>query len=556
MKQFILTCLCIIMFATAYAQNVAINNDGSTPHASAMLDIKSTDKGLLIPRVNLVSESDITTISNPRLSLLIYNNNGTLPDGEGFYYWNGNLWTKLATRTNLSNLAWNLTGNTGTNPANDFIGTTDFKPLVFKTNNILCGKIDPGPNNVFFGQSAGAIITTGAINNSFFGHFAGSSTTSGANNLFAGHQAGNANTTGDANVFLGQEAGKLNTSGARNTIVGEDAGVNNTIGNENTFLGNSAGRSLISNNVIAIGKQAFGGNNASALPYSIAIGDRAGFNSVGNTIPAIFLGHAAGYNGYSGIAIGDSAAFNFSDYRNIAIGLSALQNNLTGVLDIGIGYKTLMNNTNGEYNIALGQFSLINNTTGDLNVAIGNNTLDGNTVGDHNTAIGSGAGFFGANNNLLNTTALGNEAKVSTSNTMVFGDAAVDRWAFGITTTNANHALEVGINGTDGNGAYLTQGGTWTNTSSRQKKENFSDVNGLELLQKIQQMPVQKWKYRGTTEYHIGPVAEDFYKLFGLGTDDKGISTVDPSGIALAAIKEQQRIIEQLLKRIELLEKK
>lgn len=158
---------------------------------------------------------------------------------------------------------------------------------------------------------------------------------------------------------------------------------------------------------------------------------------------------------------------------------------------------------------------------------------------------------------------IGYQATATTSNTMVFGNSNVDKWAFGITTTGPNHALQVGNNSTNGNGAFLTEGGIWTNTSSRIKKEDFSDVDGFDLLKKIQLMPVQKWKYKGTNEYRIGPVAEDFYKLFGLGTDDKGISTVDPAGVALVAIQEQQRIIQkqieqinQLQKRIEAIEKK
>ena len=156
---------------------------------------------------------------------------------------------------------------------------------------------------------------------------------------------------------------------------------------------------------------------------------------------------------------------------------------------------------------------------------------------------------------LNNTTTIGYNARVTTSNTMVFGDGSADRWACGITTSNANHAMEIGYNSTNGNGAYLTQGGNWVNTSSRIKKEGFSDINGLELLQKILQMPVQKWKYKGTTEYHIGPMAEDFYALFKLGTDDKGISTVDPAGISLAAIKELIKENTELRIRIEKLEK-
>ncbi len=44
-----------------YAQNVGINSDGSTPDASAMLDIKSTSKGLLIPRMTLAEKFNIIT---------------------------------------------------------------------------------------------------------------------------------------------------------------------------------------------------------------------------------------------------------------------------------------------------------------------------------------------------------------------------------------------------------------------------------------------------------------------------------------------------------------
>ena len=66
------------------------------------------------------------------------------------------------------------------------------------------------------------------------------------------------------------------------------------------------------------------------------------------------------------------------------------------------------------------------------------------------------------------------------------------------------------------------------------------------MLEKVKALHLSKWAYKGTQEYHIGPVSEDFYRLFGLGVDDKSISTIDPSGIALAAIQAQQHIIEKL----------
>jgi trimeric autotransporter adhesin len=214
MKKNIILIFCTILINRAAAQSVVINNDGSPPHASAMLDIKRTDKGLLISRVALLSDSEITTINSPRVSLPVYHTNGALSDGDGFYFRNGGKWNKLLKETNLDSLSWSLTGNAGTNPANDFIGTTDGKPLVFKTNNILSGKIEPGPNNVFFGQSAGLNITSGN-NNSFFGHSAGAANTSGSNNLFAGSLSGTSTTTGKGNAFVGHATGKNNTEGCR-----------------------------------------------------------------------------------------------------------------------------------------------------------------------------------------------------------------------------------------------------------------------------------------------------------------------------------------------------
>jgi hypothetical protein len=69
-------------------------------------------------------------------------------------------------------------------------------------------------------------------------------------------------------------------------------------------------------------------------------------------------------------------------------------------------------------------------------------------------------------------------------------------------------------------------------------------VDGAGLLKKLMQLSITKWKYRGTNEYHIGPMAQDFYKLFKVGTDDKSISSIDPAGIALIAIQEQQKTID------------
>jgi trimeric autotransporter adhesin len=570
---------CLIFLNTRAQQNVGIGTN--TPNAGALLELKSSNKGLLIPRISLVSETDVATIINPATSLLIYNTNNTLPDGEGHYFWNGTKWSKFATRSNIANLAWGTTGNAGTNASTDFIGTIDDKPLVFKTNNIESGRIDPQPNNVFFGRGAGK-LTTG-VNNSFFGNQSGSANTSGIQNSAAGSFALESNTTGNNNAAVGLSALRFNTTGNDNTAIGSQTLFANETGSRNIGIGRHSLQSGTDvTDCIAIGHDAL-----SSLVHGsglIAIGSgalqNASFLFVDNP-KVIGIGFNALLNnhGLNNIALGHEAlTTNFTGEANIGIGVNVLKDNLTGSFNTSIGHSSLINNTSGELNTALGNGSLFDNSSGSRNTAIGSSALSENT-GNNNTAVGNRALFFnttGSNNTaigaeafpaigfqfLTNSTMIGYQATATTSNTMVFGNSNVDKWAFGITTTGPNHALQVGNNSTNGNGAFLTQGGTWTNTSSKTKKEGFSDVNGLELLQKIQQMPVQKWKYKGTNEYHIGPVAEDFYKLFGLGVDDKGISTVDPAGIALAAIQEQQRIIQkqneqinQLKKKIEAIEK-
>ena len=605
MKKIILTVTWLFAAIIGWSQNVAINSDGSLPHASAILDIKSTDKGLLIPRVNLISESDISTIANPRLSLLLYNTNAALTDGEGFYFWNGTLWSKLATRSNLANLAWNTGGNAGTNANIDFIGTADDRPLVFKTNNILSGKIDPVPNNVFFGRAAGEAVTSGT-NNSFFGHQAGNATTTGNTNTALGAKAlfsntiGGANTaigfnslssnsTGDNNVAIGNGALNENKTGSNNVAGGYNTLFNNTSGSHNVAIGNQvlysniSGSGNIGNGDHTLYNNTNGLDNFAAGDYAmfsntngtsnIAIGSTALFSNTTGFGNQAYGGYALYHNttGWENIAIGYDALFsntsgdynvstgakalhyNTTGYENVANGYNTLYSNTTGNSNTATGYEALKENTTGTTNAALGGLASLNNTTGSSNTGVGYLALRYNTTGSFNTAIGKSADVLTAS--LSNATAIGSNSIVSTSNTMSFGDGQVDRWAFGISTTNANHALEVGINGNDGNGAYLTQGGTWTNTSDINKKEDFSALDGALLLQKINTLSIQRWKYKSTGEYHIGPTAQQFHALFAVGTDDKGISTVDPAGIALAAIQELVKQNEAMQQRIIALEK-
>lgn len=100
--------------------------------------------------------------------------------------------------------------------------------------------------------------------------------------------------------------------------------------------------------------------------------------------------------------------------------------------------------------------------------------------------------------------------------------------------------------GNHGNGAYVSNGGVWTNASSRSFKDGFANVDVSAVLDKLVALPLQTWFYKGSHDegQHMGPFAEDFASVFGLGTDDKHIATVDESGVAIAAIQGLHRKVE------------
>ena len=67
------------------------------PHASAILELKSDKKGILIPKVTLQNATDIVTVKDPEKGLMIYNKKVTTGlQYEGFVYWDGQQWKTLA----------------------------------------------------------------------------------------------------------------------------------------------------------------------------------------------------------------------------------------------------------------------------------------------------------------------------------------------------------------------------------------------------------------------------------------------------------------------------
>lgn len=89
--------------------------------------------------------------------------------------------------------------------------------------------------------------------------------------------------------------------------------------------------------------------------------------------------------------------------------------------------------------------------------------------------------------------------------------------------------------------------------SDRNVKSEFRAVDSDELLSKLATIPMTTWRYNAQDPSirHIGPMAQDFYAAFGVGEDDKHITTIDADGVALAAIQALARQVAELKVEIE-----
>jgi len=96
----------------------------------------------------------------------------------------------------------------------------------------------------------------------------------------------------------------------------------------------------------------------------------------------------------------------------------------------------------------------------------------------------------------------------------------------------------------------VTVFGTFNNFSDRNSKQDFSPVSPSQILDKVTQLPLSEWGYRvDAATRHLGPMAQDFYSAFNIGTDDKHIAPIDEGGIALAAIQGLNLKLTEELKR-------
>lgn len=176
----------------------------------------------------------------------------------------------ISITTLFNSNGWGISGNSGTSPGTNFIGTTDGQDLVFKVNSIQSGRISSSTSNTLFGKNALLSLTIGDINTAF-GNQALYSNTTGSQNIGVGHDSLYSNTTGTNNIGIGTNALTTMNSGDNNIGIGYRTGVSLDGGNDNTCIGYNADvDSSSASNRIALGSGAIAdSDNIFALPDNV-----------------------------------------------------------------------------------------------------------------------------------------------------------------------------------------------------------------------------------------------------------------------------------------------
>ena len=430
---FIFLFLLSLISNDALAQSVAVtDDDGYSPDPTAMLDVKSTDKGMLVPRMT-TSERLLIGGGTPAVGLLVYDT-----DFNNFFYYNGITWLSLP-QVDVSGSGGPLFHVVNSYGDTIFAVYDDGVEIIVPTG--VKGKvggfavsgrspskaepdqymlITPDSSRIYFDEPStkgkvGGFAVSGrspskAGNNDYMvitpdssrfyvndtvaakgkvGGFAvsgrspskGSSSdiflaTADSTRIYVDESLGKGNVGGFA--VSGRSPSKATTSSflnmsAKNYFIGHNSGLNNTTGDFNFFAGYNSGYTNVT------------GSRNIFIGYESGYAN-SGDETVDNGSHNIFIGFQSGYKNNQG-------------FNNIFLGNKSGFNNIGGELEQGsfntfIGYESGYENEVGGSNTFLGYQAGYANSSGRHNTYLGRWSGAGNVEGSYNVFVGTEAGRF------------------------------------------------------------------------------------------------------------------------------------------------------------------
>lgn len=409
----------------------------------------------------------------------------------------------------------------------------------------------------------------------------------GSSNVIGGHHSNNAapGTAGGTIGGGGDSGASANSVASIFATVG--GGISNTASGQFSTVGGGV------NNTASFNDSTVGGgeDNTASGDFSTVSGGHFNtasqrFSTVGGGDLNVASGLRSTVGGGRDNGASDTTSTVSGGQENRASGpgstVSGGQGNMASghVSTIGGGGGNMASGLNstvagGNTNVASGQSSTVGGGVGNTASGSSTSTVSGgfsNTAsgeastvagGSTNTASGIGSTVSGGQSCTASgevSFAAGRNAKANHKGTWVWADSV----NVNLTSTGDNQFLVRASGGmwfgttnspsipagrfiNTSTGAYLTTGGTWTNSSDRDKKENVTPVDTGEVLARVLSVPISRWNYKdeGQSIDHMGPMAQDFHAAFGLGDSEKSIATIDADGVAMAAIQGLYQVVQE-----------
>jgi trimeric autotransporter adhesin len=447
----------------------------------------------------------------------------------------------------LAASAWSPTGAA---PRRVFVGTAQRTFVRTERRPMSRGRMDPSPMPCFTNMPGDTFIgvpgQSDYADNVAAGVVGGQSNNAcdydsviggGQNNTIASSQFAN-----DSFIGAGDDNGVSNVesfvgAGAVNLVTTYDGFVGAGYGNEITAPGSSIGGGDVEFST----KTTLGvfGNIVSGADSFIGAGDLNNVSGNGSFIGGGgFTWATTGANDTNGTPGNQvSATDSFigaGDQNNVAGSNAFIGAGTLNVIESGGAYGSIAggraNVLSAAYGSVLGGYG--NHASGEYAVVAG---------GDGNTAAG------------VLSLAAGYHADATHNGSFVWSDYSSGSSLLKDTAVNQFVARASGgvyfySNEAGTSGVRLAPGsGTWGSLSDRNAKTGIVALDEDSILAKVVALPIDAWQYKSEAGVrHVGPMAQDFYAAFGVGEDDRHITSIDEDGIALAAIKALHREHQRL----------
>jgi hypothetical protein len=400
----------------------------------------------------------------------------------------------------LIGACWSVTGDSGSDPATNFLGTTDVQPLVLRTGNAQSLRL--APSSITSGAPALPITTNviaGSHVNTVGADVRGATIGGGGAPEFsdpgvAGESPNRVlDNYGTVGGGIKNQAGGSATGTQNGTMAIVGGGYNNTAGAYASVVGGGSFNAAVERLSVVPG----GLDNCAGGRFSWAGGWKAKVR-LSNVLAGVLPDACAAVPVADDL--GDEGTFVWADAQNLPAGLPFVSTGPNQFLVRADGGA--MFNRNAPVSV-------------NDDFVIGARTIDSGGDADVDLRLVSRNGRSAS------------MYVVDTTGTLRFN-------LTNLTAGNDRLSVAGGVGGA----ATLSNGGAWTNASSRTFKEGFAAIDPADVLQRVLALGISRWSYIGSGEgEHVGPMAEDFHAAFGLGHSERQIATVDADGVALAAIQ-------------------